>query len=586
MSQMSGFLKILRRPKTVTNRSSDFGDSEDNGLKKTLNIYDLVFLGVGSTLGVGIYILSGQVSKDITGPGIIISFFIAAVISTLAGLCFAEFGANTPTSGSVYSYCYITLGEFVAFMMGWNLITQYIIGTASVVKALSVYLDDVFFNHIIATELRKIYEIDVPYLSQYFDVFAFLICMVFAVALSFGLKESIILNNILTSVNITLVLFFVIIGLTKVNFDFWSIPKAEVPIHFGSGGFLPYGFSGIIKGAGSCFYGFIGFECIATTGGEVVNPEKALPYALIISLFIIFIAYFSIATVLTLLVPYFQQNTAAPLAYAFSFIGYEWATWIINIGSLFGLIAALFGAFFPISRIIYSMADDGLLFKIFNKISKRFGTPVAGTMCTGVLTGLTAALLDVEHLINLNAIGILLAYTFVSACVIILRYSMDISQTDEERQPLTKLSNGELGIHRNNKSYVSEKLIYKYTNNLVTLCILAFCILSVLFSWAITNFYDNIISVIILFLLMTLCIVVIQLQKTHNTKKLTFKMPLVPFIPALSVFLNIFLMVQFDFYTWMRLLFWLIIGVVIYFSYGIFNSNERIHQRTNSVLRS
>ncbi|XKL65779.1 hypothetical protein PGB90_009199 [Kerria lacca] len=462
------FLKSLSRRKTL------FSIGNENFLKKTFNTYDLISLGVGSTLGVGLYILPGSVVKNVTGPAIVFSFLIAAIISVLAGLCFAEFGAYSPSSGSIYSYCYATLGEFFAFIMGWNLLSQYIIGTASVVKALSIYIDS-YMNNTIETHLREIYEIDVPYLSQYFDVLALLICILIAIALSFGLTESVLINNILTSVNVSLVLFFVIIGLPKINFSNWQLPPpSNISFNAGNGGFLPYGLTGVIQGAGVCFYGFIGFDSIATTGGEVKMPEKTFPIAIITTLAIVFAAYFSISTVLTLLVPYYLQDETAPLSYAFQYIGYNWAEWILNIGSLFGLCTALLGSFFPVSRILFAMSNDGLIFRSFSIINKKYNTPVIGTLCSGIITGIIAAIFDVDHLINLNSIGTLLSYTTIAICVIILRYAERYYDNISESNPLLIIEEKKI-LRQCELSYQRQKTNQIQINHTVSINVAIYC---------------------------------------------------------------------------------------------------------------
>ncbi|CAG9786503.1 unnamed protein product [Diatraea saccharalis] len=230
-------------------------------LARVLSALDLTALGVGSTLGVGVYVLAGDVAKNYAGPAVVLSFLLAAVASVFAGLCYAEFGARVPKAGSAYVYSYVCVGEFIAFIIGWNLILEYIIGAASVVKALSEYLDSLL-DKAMSTHLQAVMPLDSPHLARYPDLFAFAVIMVFSVALAFGVKESTRFNNFCTGVNLCVVLFVIISGSFKADTKNWRIPASEVPKSekkdFGSGGFAPYGLAGIIKGAAVCFYGFIG----------------------------------------------------------------------------------------------------------------------------------------------------------------------------------------------------------------------------------------------------------------------------------------------------------------------------------------
>jgi len=217
--------------------------------------------------------------------------------------------------------------------------------------------------------------------------------------LAFGLKKSTIVNNIFTIVNCFIVLFVIIAGAFKADIKNWRIDPATAPTQYniGAGGFFPFGFEGTLKGAATCFFGFVGFDCIATTGEEVRNPRKAIPASILISLLTIFLAYFGVSTVLTLMWPYYLQDVNAPLPYVFGEIGWTAAKWIVAIGGIFGLVASLFGAMFPLPRIIYAMAQDRLIFKILGEVNPSFKTPVFGTLCAAMLTGKHIAII---YLVN------------------------------------------------------------------------------------------------------------------------------------------------------------------------------------------
>lgn len=202
--------------------------------------------------------------------------------------------------------------------------------------------------------------------------------------------------------------------------------------HIGQGGFFPFGFAGTLQGAATCFFGFVGFDCIATTGEEVRHPRKNIPRSILLSLLIIFLCYFGVSTVLTLMLPYYAQDANAPLPYAFDYVGWPVAMWIVTIGGLVGLLASLFGALFPLPRVMYSMAQDGLLFRFLGKISPRFRVPVTGSIVAALFTALIAGLFDLAQLVSLLSIGTLLAYSVVAISITILRY-MEYCESDEPR---------------------------------------------------------------------------------------------------------------------------------------------------------
>lgn len=584
--------KTLSRRKSLTSICT-----EESQLGKVLTIYDLTALGVGSTLGVGVYVLAGSVSKDVAGPAVVLSFFYAAVASAFAGICYAEFGARVPKAGSAYAYSYVTIGEFVAFIIGWNLIMEYVIGGASVARGLSLYLDSLIDGQM-EKYFRSIISIESTFLSEYFDFFAFAVCVLLGFCLAVGLKESMLLNNFLTIVNIAVVLFVIVFGAFKADISNWKIPKAKVPEWAGEGGFLPYGIFGTIKGAATCFYGYVGFDCIATTGEEVKNPQRAIPLAIIISLTIIFLAYFGVASVLTLLLPYYLQDVNAPIPYAFSQVGWTFAQWFVAVGGTFGLCASMFGGMYPLPRIIYAMSNDGLLFKTLGEVHKKYKTPFIGTILSCVLTGIMAAAFQLKHLVDMMSMGTLVAYTIVSACVLLLRYR----ESSEPTEPRQVRANEHTRLIANSNEVTCCALFKqlfnfgvleeatKVTSFVASTQIVTFCILSIVLSFCLVQWELHLIEgsnkhitmCLIIAAVMLLCLFSIYRQPSH-TKSLSFKVPLVPLLPALSIFLNIYLMMLMDNDTWIRFTVWMVVGLFIYFGYGIFNSVEKDSKVVRSV---
>ena len=337
-------------------------------------------------------------------------------------------------------YAYVTVGEFIAFVIGWNLLLEYVIGTASVARAYSGYLDSLL-NNTMQNHFREAMPINISFLSPYPDFCAFLITLALTIILSCGVKESTRFNNLFTALNIMVVVFVTIFGFINADLNNWKISESDLPKTngtetFGQGGFLPYGINGVLAGAATCFYGFVGFDAIATSGEEALNPQKSIPISLILSLSIIFLSYCGISSVLTLMVPYFAQDVSAPLPGAFQYVGWPVGRWIVAVGAILGLSTSLLGAMFPLPRVIYAMASDGVIFRGLATIHPRFQTPFLATILSGIITGLLgtnwiiadykywkprkllsinylAMLLDLKSLVDMMSIGTLMAYMIV-----------------------------------------------------------------------------------------------------------------------------------------------------------------------------
>ncbi|RZC32159.1 high affinity cationic amino acid transporter 1-like, partial [Asbolus verrucosus] len=606
---MNTVWKVLTRKKIL-----DPVTAEQSELGRVLNTFDLTALGVGSTLGVGVYVLAGQVAKETAGPSVVLSFLIATVASVFAGLCYAEFGARAPRAGSAYIYSYVCVGEFIAFVIGWNLILEYVIGSASVARGLSLYLDTLI-NDTLKNTFIDIAPINVKFMSEYFDFFAFGVSVFLAIALAFGMKESSIVNNVVTFLNLSVVLFVIIAGATKADTKNWHLTPPANMTDAGEGGFFPFGIEGMIKGAATCFYGFVGFDCIATTGEEVKNPKKAIPMAIIFSLFIIFLAYFGTSTVITLMLPYYSQDPNAPIPYAFESKGWDVAKWIVAIGAIFGLCASLFGAMFPLPRIIYAMASDSLVFRFLGKVSSRFKTPVTGTLLAGLLTGLMAALFDLKQLVNMMSIGTLLAYTIVAASVLLLRYEVEkggiyeplralLDSEDSDTytdnrgmddvgssEEIELMTNGDASSsvwkqifncgRQECPTEVSEKIVKVEVCLYCVLCVLiGLCAMYLKKPISRGEIWAIVLTAIVICL--TVLVVMSIATQPKSRKELTFKVimffdlkfetycglfqvPLVPLVPALSILVNIYLMLMLDVNTWIRFAVWMALGLPTYY---------------------
>ena len=496
-------------------------EAKDNkaGLKKTLTGLNLTTLGIGAIIGAGIFVLTGQAAAQYAGPGIVISFIISGIACAFAGLCYAEFASMIPISGSAYTYSYATLGEFLAWIIGWDLILEYLFAASTVSVGWSGYVvsflkDFGIFIPTALTAATGTVLIDVPklgwqeltenltngllaqginvdmlpHVTAVINLPAMFIIAVLTLLLIVGIRESANFNNIMVIVKVSVIILFIAIGIAFVQAGNWHpfIPK-------NTGEWGHFGWSGILRGAGVIFFAYIGFDAVSTAAQEAKNPQRDMPIGILGSLSISTVLYIAVAIVLTGIVSYTTLNVADPVAVGVDAMGEGmfWLRPIVKIAAIAGLSSVILVMLLGQPRIFYSMSKDGLLPPVFSKVHPRYKTPYVSTILTGLVAIVLAGVLPISILGELVSIGTLLAFAIV-------------------------------------------------------------------------------------------CVSIIVLRKTRPDLERPFRTPFVPWIPALGALICLIQMAALPFDTWLRLLVWMAIGLVIYFSYGITHSKQR---EKNNLLK-
>ena len=450
-------------------------------LKRVLGPLNLTTLGIGAIIGAGIFVLTGQAAAQYAGPAIVLSFLISGFGAAMAALCYAEFASTVPISGSAYTYAYATLGELFAWIIGWDLMLEYLFGASTVAVGWSGYVVSFFqdFGITIPSYLSSAPLTHDPVLGwqttgALLNIPAMFIVAVMTVLLVIGIKESAVFNNIIVIVKLSVLLLFITFGIAYIKTGNWFpfIPP-------NTGDFGHYGLSGILRGAGVIFFAYFGFDAISTAAQEARNPKKDMPIGILASLAISTVLYIIVSLVLTGLVKYDQLLVPDPIAVAVNAAGpgLFWLRPFIKIGAIAGLSSVVLVLLLSQPRIFYTMAKDGLLPGIFSSVHPKFKTPYITTILTGIVAMIVAGLFPIETLGALVSIGTLLAFAIVCLSVLVLRHT----QPDLPRP---------------------------------------------------------------------------------------FKTPFVPWVPVLGALFSFAQMISLPVDTWLRLLIWMGIGLVIYFSYS------------------
>jgi len=500
----------LFRTKSLDLLMKEASDTGEHSLKRALGPVNLVTLGIGAIIGAGIFVLTGSAASLYAGPAIMLSYILAGTGCVFAGLCYAEFASMIPIAGSAYTYGYATLGELVAWIIGWDLILEYAFGAATVASGWSstlvAFLQDygisippqicdvpgaVWVQYdgrwapITTFSMSANQLAGLPHATAIFNLVAFLAIMAVTTILIIGIKESANFNSGVVFVKLVAVLTFIAVALPFVlkhpdiahaNWKVFLPPNA--------GTFGAYGWSGVLRGAAVVFFAYIGFDAVSTAAQEARNPQKDMPIGILGSLVVCTFLYIVVSGLLTATIHYSRLNIGAPVSLAIRETGVKWGSYVVNAGALAGLSTVMLVMLLGQSRVFYSMAHDGLLWKWAGDIHPRFRTPWKSTAVVGLGAAIFGSLVPIGSLGQMVSIGTLLAFVIVCAAVMILR----------SRRP--------------------------------------------------------------------------DLERPFRT-------PWVPFVPIMGIIISLGLMASLNRVTWVRLVVWLIIGLVIYFTYGVKHSKVR-----------
>ncbi|OJV15976.1 MAG: amino acid permease [Alphaproteobacteria bacterium 33-17] len=374
-------------------------------LSRTLNVYDLIMLGIGAIIGVGAFVLTGIAAAKFAGPSITLSYIIAGFICLLVGLLYVELASLSPSSGSSYTFAYISMGEFIAWMVFWFMMMEYTTGSGMIAVGFGGYFLGIFesMGYKFPSYLNA-----TPFDGGIMNLPAFIVVWLVTALLTKGTKESSMLNIALVIVKVAAILVFIFIAIPHFNLDNWK-------------NFMPYGYPGIATGTATLVLAYAGFDQLASATEEAKNPKRDLPIAMFASLAFCAVMYVGIAASLTLIVPYNTLDNSEPMAYALRVNGSNIGSTLIAIGALAGIITSLIVQIYGQSRSLFAISRDGMLPKFMSKIHKKYHTPFLSTYMTGFVVSLVAAFIPLEFISKLSNVGSLVAFISVALGVLILR---------------------------------------------------------------------------------------------------------------------------------------------------------------------
>uniref|UniRef100_A0ACD5X3R1 Uncharacterized protein n=1 Tax=Avena sativa TaxID=4498 RepID=A0ACD5X3R1_AVESA len=583
-----GIRALLRRKQVDSDRARAAGGQK---LAKELSVTQLIAIGVGSTVGAGVYVLVGTVAREHSGPALTLSFLIAGIAAALSAFCYAELASRCPSAGSAYHYSYICVGEGVAWLIGWALILEYTIGGSAVARGISPNLALFFGGPNSLPWILARHEL--PWLDVVVDPCAAALVLLVTGLLCVGIKESTYVQGIVTILNCCVMLFVIIAG-SYIGFQTgWVGYKV-------SGGFLPYGVNGMLSGSATVFFAYIGFDSVASTAEEVKNPQRDLPLGIGTALSICCTLYMLVSVVIVGLVPYFAMDPDTPISSAFARHGMQWAMYLVTSGAVLALCSTLMGSILPQPRILMAMARDGLLPSFFADVSEKTQVPVKSTIITGICAASLSFFMDVSQLAGMVSVGTLLAFTIVAVSILILRYvppdevplpsslqaSFRLSQEfDEEkaRDENREQGTSDVIVVESINDPLIEKQLYASKLDEVKRCKTAACSIAsvcagvlILTSSASVTFLPFLVmcfacvfgGLLLLAGLGMLCWIDQDDGRHSFGHSGGFICPFVPMLPVMCILINTYLLINLGGGTWMRVGVWLVMGVFVYIFYG------------------
>ncbi|EXB68044.1 Cationic amino acid transporter 4 [Morus notabilis] len=592
----------LLRKKQVDSVDHLSRDKGHHQLAKKLSVLDLVAIGVGATIGAGVYILVGTVAREHAGPALTISFLIAGIAAALSAFCYAELACRCPSAGSAYHYTYICIGEGVAWLVGWALILEYTIGGAAVARGITPNLA-LFFGgegKLPAFLARH----TIPGLGIVVDPCAALLVVIVTVLLCFGIKESSLAQMVVTTVNVGALLFIITAGGYLGFKTGWTGYKIQ-------SGYFPFGINGMFAGSAIVFFSYIGFDSVTSTAEEVKHPQRDLPVGIAIALTICCVLYMLVSVVIVGLVPYHALDPDTPVSSAFASYGVQWAVYIITTGAVTALFASLLGSILPQPRILMAMARDGLLPSFFSHINKNTQIPLKGTIVTGIFATALAFFMNVSQLAGMVSVGTLLAFTTVAVSVLILRYvppdetplpsslqesieSVSLKYGDNIMESDSRIIQSpgscewdDRHSHDKGDTQLVRPLIWKgptqekkseqMRRKIAAWAITFLCIGILVFASAASA--EGLHSTLRLTFCgvggaLLVCSLVVLACTPQDDGRHSFghaggfACPFVPFLPAACVLINTYLLIDLGAATWIRVSIWLAMGALVYVLYG------------------
>ncbi|XWS58567.1 hypothetical protein CRYUN_Cryun08bG0045300 [Craigia yunnanensis] len=597
-SKCSRGLKSLVRRKQV---DSIHVRREGHQLARKLSAVDLTAIGVGTTIGAGVYVLVGTVAREHTGPALTVSFLIAGLAAALSAFCYAELASRCPSAGSAYHYTYICIGESVAWLIGWSLILEYTIGGSAIARGISPNLA-LFFggeDKLPAFLVRH----TIPQLGVVVDPCAAVLVVIVTVLLCAGIKESSLVQTIVTTVNVCAMLFIIIAG------GYLACKTGWVGYELHSG-FFPFGVNGMLAGSAVVFFSYIGFDAVTGAAEEAKRPLRDLPLGIGMTLSLCCILYMLVSVVIVGLVPYYSLNPDTPISSVFSANEMQWAAYIVTAGAVTALCASLMGSLLPQPRLLMAMARDGLLPSFFSDISTHTQVPVKSTVTAGILAAALAFFMDVSQLSGMVSVGTLLAFTVVAISILILRYappdkvplpsslqeyidsvrmqldddslgteSKTFNDADIVKQSSHQFEDGEASNQYPliEKQKTEDKQNQRRRRKIAVWNIAFFCTgVLVLTSATSAEYLPSLLrftlgavgaAILLCSLIVLACLN--QDEARHSFGHAGgFLCPFVPFLPGACILINAYLLFSLGAGTWIRVSIWLIIGTLIYIFYG------------------